>query len=54
LKYIESLRLNLGEKISVVNIIDYDKSYVIKTVDESEKIISHQVCKNIIIKNDDE
>ena len=54
LKYLESLRLNLGQKISVINIIDYDKSYVIKTEDESEKIISHQVCKNIIVKNDDE
>lgn len=54
LKYLESLRLNLGQKISVINIIDYDKSYVIKTEDESEKIISHQVCKNIIVKNEDE
>ncbi|MEQ9187735.1 MAG: metal-dependent transcriptional regulator [Cryomorphaceae bacterium] len=54
LKYLESLEFSLGGQISVVNIIDYDKSYVIKTKDESEKIISHQVCKNIIIKKGDE
>ena len=54
LKYLARLGLDLGEKISVVNIIDYDNSYIIKLVDESEKAISHQVCKNIIIITEDE
>ncbi len=51
LQYLVQLDLKLGDKISVLKIIDFDKSCVIKTSDEIEREISHKVCKNIIIKS---
>ncbi len=50
LKYLESLNLKLGVEITVVKIVEYDKSFVVMIEDKSEKIISHQVSKNIIVK----
>ncbi len=49
LKYIESLSLTLGAKVSVIDVINYDKSFIVKVNDGKEIGLSLQVCKNLFI-----
>lgn len=50
LKFVESISLTLGTEVKVVNVIDYDKSLVVKAGNSSERSLSYQVCKNLLVK----
>lgn len=50
LKFVESISLTLGTELEVICVINYDKSIVIKTGNRSERNLSYQVSKNLIVK----
>ena len=50
LKFVESISLTLGTQLKVTNVIDYDKSLVVKSGNSSERSLSNQVCKNLFVK----
>jgi len=50
LNYLESINLVLGSEIKVINVIDFDNSMSITVNNEKSVNISHQACKNLIIK----
>lgn len=50
LKLVESISLTLGTEVKVVNVIEYDKSLVVKTGNSSKRSLSYQVCKNLLVK----
>lgn len=50
LKFVESISLTLGTQLKVTNVIDYDKSLVVKIGNSSERSLSNQVCKNLFVK----
>ena len=49
LKYIESISLTLGTEVKVMEMINYDHSFVVKLNNGSEKSLSLQVCKNLFV-----
>lgn len=50
LKYLDKNGLNLGMEIAVMEINDYDKSFQIVINGKTEKLISHEVAKNLLVK----
>jgi DtxR family Mn-dependent transcriptional regulator len=49
LKYLDSLNINIGTKIKIIEKIDFDSSLEIE-IDKKRKHISSEVAKNILIK----
>lgn len=49
LKYIESISLTLGAKVKVIEVINFDHSFVVKVNDDTERSLSLQVCKNLFV-----
>ena len=49
LKYLDSLNINIGTKIKVLEKIEFDASFEIE-IDKKRKHISSEVAKNILIK----
>ncbi|MFT6748088.1 MAG: DtxR family Mn-dependent transcriptional regulator [Glaciecola sp.] len=50
LQYLDTSGLRLGTEISVVQVIEYDNSYVVELENETRLSLSAQVAKNIIVK----
>ncbi len=50
LKYLESNQLTLGAEISVLQVIEYDRSLMVRLQKKFERSLSFQVCKNLYIK----
>ncbi len=50
LKYLDKNNLNLGMKITVAEINDFDKSFQIVINDQPEKLLSYEVAKNLLVK----
>lgn len=50
LKYLESISLTLDTEVKVINVINYDKSIVVKAGNHSERNLSFQVSKNIVVQ----
>jgi DtxR family Mn-dependent transcriptional regulator len=51
LQYLAKIGLNLGVNITVLEINDFDKSMTINNGGNSNCFISHEVAKNILVKN---
>lgn len=51
LKYLADINLTLGEKIEVLNIIDFDGSFIID-VNGNKQTVSREVAKNLLIANE--
>lgn len=51
LKYLADINLTLGEKIVVLNIIDFDGSFIID-VNGNKQTVSREVAKNLLIANE--
>ncbi|MFT6715824.1 MAG: DtxR family Mn-dependent transcriptional regulator [Saprospiraceae bacterium] len=50
LQYLDASNLRLGTKITVVEIIEYDNSYVVELESGGRLSLSDQVAKNLIVK----
>lgn len=50
LQYLAKISINLGVKILITEINDFDKSLAIKIGDEKEYFISNEVAKNILVQ----
>ena len=50
LKFVKSISLTLGTEVKVVEVVDYDRSMVVQTEKGSDRSLSHQICKNLIVK----
>ncbi|MFQ6610770.1 MAG: metal-dependent transcriptional regulator [Fidelibacterota bacterium] len=49
LKHLESISITLGTEVEVLQVIDYDKSFVVMLDNKSQRSLSYQVCKNLLI-----
>ncbi len=50
LKYLAEINLTLGENIEVLNIIDFDGSFIIN-INKNKQTVSRDVAKNLLIAN---
>lgn len=50
LKYLESISLTLDTEVTIINVINYDKSIIVKVGNSSERILSLLVSKNLIVQ----
>ena len=50
LKFVDSISLTLGTEVKVLEVINYDKSLVIKTENYPSRSLSYQVCKNLLVE----
>ncbi len=50
LKFVDSISLTLGTQVEVLEVIDYDKSLVVRTGKDTQRTLSHQVSKNLLVK----
>lgn len=49
LQFLDSIKLSLGTKVQLKNIVEFDRSIVIKLGDNRELMLSHLVSENIFV-----
>jgi DtxR family Mn-dependent transcriptional regulator len=49
LQFLDSIKLSLGTKVQLKNIVEFDQSIVIKLGDNRELMLSHLVSENIFV-----
>jgi len=49
LQYLDSVKISLGTEMEVLQILDFDNSFVLKLRNKSKIGMSHQVAKNLLV-----